>query len=61
MIMKLYCPCFGAEITAGQQECLNYYFLSEDGTVYSRYSHETLADKEEAYNEFFRIFMGYDE
>ena len=23
MIMKLYCPCCGAEITAGQQECLN--------------------------------------
>lgn len=38
-----------------------YYFLAEDGTVYSRYSHETLADKKEAYNEFFRIFMGYDE
>ena len=23
MIQKLYCPCCGAEIIAGQQECLN--------------------------------------
>ena len=38
-----------------------YYFLEEDGTVYSRYSHKTLADKKEAYNEFFRIFSGEEE
>lgn len=29
-----------------------YYFLSDDGTVYSRLSHQILPNKEEAYNEF---------
>ena len=29
-----------------------YYFLGDDGTVYSRLSHKILPNKEEAYNEF---------
>ena len=31
-----------------------YYFLEENGTVYSRLSHQKLTNKETAYNEFFR-------
>lgn len=34
-----------------------YYFLAENGTVYSRLSTQTLADKETAYNEFFRYLQ----
>ena len=34
-----------------------YYFLAENGTVYSRLSHQTLADKETAYNEFIMHMM----
>lgn len=34
-----------------------YYFLAKDGTVYSRLSHQTLADKETAYEEFFRHLL----
>lgn len=30
-----------------------YYFLEKNGTVYSRLSHQTFANKESAYNEFF--------
>ena len=29
-----------------------YYFLGDDGTVYSRLSHKILPSKEEAYDEF---------
>lgn len=31
-----------------------YYFLEKNGSVYSRLSHQTLENKETAYNEFFR-------
>lgn len=34
-----------------------YYFLAEDGTVYSRLTHYALASKEDAYNEFIRHLM----
>ena len=34
-----------------------YYFLAEDGTVYSRLSHQELADKEAAYDEFCRHLL----
>lgn len=34
-----------------------YYFLETDGTVYSRLSHKTLADKKTAYNEFLEYVM----
>ena len=34
-----------------------YYFLAENGTVFSRLSHQTLADKETAYNEFLRHLL----
>ena len=34
-----------------------YYFLESDGTVYSRLSHQTLADKLSAYNEFAEYMM----
>lgn len=38
-----------------------YYFLEENGTVYSRLSHRTLANKDDAYNEFVRHLMLDDE
>ena len=34
-----------------------YYFLEKDGTVYSRLSHQTLSDKETAYDEFCRELL----
>lgn len=34
-----------------------YYFLAENGTVFSRLSHQTLANKETAYNEFFKYLL----
>ena len=38
-----------------------YYFLAENGTVYSRLSHQNLANTETAYNEFFRHLLCDDE
>ena len=34
-----------------------YYFLESNGTVYSRLSHQTLRDKQTAYNEFAEYVM----
>lgn len=31
MILKLYCPCCGAEITAGQEKCLNCHVYLWEG------------------------------
>jgi hypothetical protein len=36
-----------------------YYFLEDNGTVYSRLSHKALATKQDAYNEFLDCFVGY--
>lgn len=33
----------------------NYYFLQDDGTVYSRASHKTFASKDDAYAEFLKL------
>jgi hypothetical protein len=37
-----------------------YYFLGDDGTVYSRLSHKILQSKDEAYNEFVLILHSWE-
>lgn len=37
-----------------------YYFLGDDGTVYSRLSHKILPSKEEAYDEFILILNSWE-
>jgi hypothetical protein len=38
-----------------------YYFLEKDGTVYSRFSHQTLPNKEEAYAEFLMVLNSWED
>lgn len=38
-----------------------YYFLGDDGTVYSRLSHQILQSKEEAYNEFILTLNSWED